>query len=125
MIDKEYLSQCSERYKADLKGNIMPFWIEKGLDPVYGGVYTCLDRQGNIMDTTKSVWFQGRFGFIGSFAFNNIEKNPQWLDASRSCIEFIEAHCSDPEDGRMYFEVMADGTPLRNAATYSPNASPR
>lgn len=54
----------------------------------------------------------GRFGFIGSFAFNNIEKNPQWLDASRSCIEFIEA-CSDPEDGRMYFEVMADGTPLR------------
>lgn len=113
MIDKEYLSQCSERYKADLKGNIMPFWIEKGLDPVYGGVYTCLDRQGNIMDTTKSVWFQGRFGFIGSFAFNNIEKNPQWLDASRSCIEFIEAHCSDPEDGRMYFEVMADGTPLR------------
>ena len=37
MIDKEYLSQCSERYKADLKGNIMPFWIEKGLDPVYGG----------------------------------------------------------------------------------------
>ena len=74
MIDKEYLSQCSERYKADLKGNIMPFWIEKGLDPVYGGVYTCLDRQGNIMDTTKSVWFQGRFGFIGSFAFNNIEK---------------------------------------------------
>lgn len=113
MIDKEYLKQCSEKYLSDLKGNIMPFWLEKGMDNVYGGVYTCLDRTGNIMDTTKSVWFQGRFGFIGAYAYNNIEKNPEWLAASKSCIDFIEAHCFDPEDGRMYFEVMADGTPLR------------
>ncbi len=32
---------------------------------------------------------------------------------SKSCIHFIEAHCIDPEDKRMYFEVTADGTPLR------------
>ena len=113
MIDNEYIRQCSDKYRLDLKNNIMPFWLEKGMDPVYGGVYTCLDREGNIMDTTKSVWFQGRFGFVGSYAFNNVEKNEQWLAASKSCVEFIEAHCFDPEDGRMYFEVMADGTPLR------------
>lgn len=113
MAHKEFLSACSEQYKNDLKSNIMPFWLDKGLDHVYGGIYTCLDRNGDIMDTTKSVWFQGRFGFIGAYAYNNMEQNEDWLAASKSCIDFIEAHCFDPEDGRMYFEVMADGTPLR------------
>lgn len=82
------------------------------MDPVNGGVYTCVDRDGTLMDSTKSVWFQGRCGFIMSYAYNNIEKNPEWLNASKSCIDFIEAHCFDT-DGHMFFEVMADGTPLR------------
>ena len=46
-----------------------------------------------------------------SFLFIH-EKNPEWLAAAKSTIDFIEAHCFDT-DGRMYFEVMADGTPLR------------
>ncbi|MDE6145315.1 MAG: AGE family epimerase/isomerase, partial [Muribaculaceae bacterium] len=91
----------------------MPFWLKNGLDPVNGGVYTCLDRDGALMDSTKSVWFQGRFGYVAAAAYNNIEKNPEWLAASKSCIDFIEAHCFDPADGRMYFEVTADGRPLR------------
>ena len=64
------------------------------------------------MDTTKSVWFQGRFGFICAFAYNNIAQKEEWLAASKSCVEFIEKHCFDT-DGRMYFEVTAEGKPLR------------
>ncbi len=86
--------------------------MEHGLDRVNGGVYTCLDRDGSLMDSTKSVWFQGRFGFIAAFAYNNVEKRQEWLDASKSCIDFIEKYCIDT-DGHMYFEVTADGTPLR------------
>ncbi|MDE6513816.1 MAG: AGE family epimerase/isomerase, partial [Muribaculaceae bacterium] len=108
-----YLRAWSDRYRADALENILPFWLEHGWDKVNGGVYTCLDREGRLMDSTKSVWFQGRCGFIYAFAYNNLEKRPEYLEFSRSCIDFIEAHCFDPEDGRMYFEVMADGTPLR------------
>ncbi|MBC8594910.1 AGE family epimerase/isomerase [Oscillospiraceae bacterium N12] len=108
----KYLQQWSASYKADLVDNIMPFWMEHGMDYKHGGVYTCLDRDGSLIDTTKSVWFQGRFGFIAAFAYNNIEKNPEWLAASKSCIDFIESYCFD-EDGRMYFEVTEDGKPLR------------
>ena len=112
-MDKElYLSYWAQRYKDDLTHDIMPFWLKNGLDPVNGGVYTCLNRDGSLMDSTKSVWFQGRFGFICAFAYNNIEKRQEWLDASRSCIDFIEKHCID-QDGRMFFEVKGDGTPLR------------
>ena len=108
----KYLQQWSASYKADLVDNIMPFWMGHGMDYKHGGVYTCLDRDGSLIDTTKSVWFQGRFGFIAAFAYNNIEKNPEWLAASKSCIDFIESYCFD-EDGRMYFEVTEDGKPLR------------
>lgn len=112
MDAKAYFDQLAKTYRNDLVDNIMPFWLKNGLDPINGGVYTCLTREGNVMDTTKSVWFQGRFGFIAAFAYNNVEKNPDWLAASKSCINFIEAHCFDT-DGRMYFEVTADGKPLR------------
>ena len=108
----KYLQQWSASYKADLVDNIMPFWMGHGMDYKHGGVYTCLDRDGSLIDTTKSVWFQGRFGFIAAFAYNNIEKNLEWLAASKSCIDFIESYCFD-EDGRMYFEVTEDGKPLR------------
>lgn len=109
---KKYLEEWQDCYKQDLCENIMPFWLKNGLDRVNGGVYTCLDRDGSLIDSTKSVWFQGRFAFVCSFAYNTIEKNPEWLAAAKSTIDFIEAHCFD-SDGRMYFEVMADGTPLR------------
>lgn len=109
---KEYISKWAEKYRADLTGNILPFWMKHGLDPVYGGVYTCLTRDGSLMDSTKSVWFQGRFGFIAAHAYNNVEKRPEWLEASKSCIDFIEKYCFDNE-GHMFFEVAADGTPIR------------
>lgn len=109
---KTYLTDWASCYKKDLTENILPFWLKHGMDPIHGGIYTCVDRDGTLMDTTKSVWFQGRCGFIMSYAYNEIEQNPNWLAASKSCIDFIEAHCFDT-DGHMFFEVMADGTPLR------------
>ena len=108
----DYLTSWSVSYQHDFTENIMPFWMKYGLDRKHGGVYTCIDREGRLIDTTKSVWFQGRFGFIAAYAYNNMERNPEWLAASKSCIDFIEKHCFDT-DGHMYFEVAGDGTPLR------------
>lgn len=113
MINIEtYARYWAENYKEDLTHNILPFWLKYGLDKKNGGIYTCIARDGQLFDTTKSVWFQGRFAFICSFAYNNIEKKEEWLDAAKSTLDFIEKHCFDT-DGRMFFEVTADGTPLR------------
>ena len=108
----EYLQTWSASYKADMLDNIMPFWLKHGLDRRNGGIYTCLNRDGSLIDTTKSVWFQGRFAFTCSYAYNHIEQNPDWLAAAKSTLDFIEHHCFD-SDGRMFFEVTASGEPIR------------
>ncbi len=110
--ERAYLQQCSDIYLHDLTEDILPFWLKNGVDTVNGGVYTCVDRDGTLIDQTKSVWFQGRFGYACSFAYNTIEQKPEYLVAARSALDFIEAHCFDT-DGHMFFEVMADGTPVR------------
>ncbi len=112
MDANKYLSYWTDCYRDDFTQNIMPFWMQHGLDHVNGGVYTCVDRDGTLMDTTKSVWFQGRFAYICAYAYNNIERREEWLAAAKSTIDFIEAHCFDT-DRHMFFEVAADGTPLR------------
>ena len=101
MIDKkEYLRHWADSYKRDLTENIMPFWMEHGWDRKHGGVYTCVNRDGSLMDTTKSVWFQGRFAFVCAFAYNNVEHRQEWLDAAKSTIDFFEKYCFD-KDGHM------------------------
>lgn len=108
----KYLRNWASRYRDELTTNIMPFWFKNGLDTKNGGIYTCLNCDGSLMDTTKSVWFQGRFAFVCASAYNTVEPRQEWLDAAKSTLDFIEKHCFD-NDGHMYFSVTADGRPLR------------
>lgn len=112
MPDKTYLMSCRERCLHDLTQDIIPFWMEHGVDKVNGGVFTCLDRDGSLMDSTKSVWFQGRFGFVASAAYDGYVRDDALLRAAEGTLDFIERHCSD-SDGHMYFAVTADGHPLQ------------
>ena len=112
MKDEAYWSEFAGKCRGELLGNVMPFWMKHGWDRKNGGVYTCLDRDGSLMDSTKSVWFQGRFGWMTAYACNHVRKDAKWLAASKSCCEFLERHCFDA-DGRAYFEVTAEGVGLR------------
>lgn len=110
--EKQFLQECRTRYAEDLVNDILPFWMRYGLDRKNGGVYTCVDRDGTLMDTTKSVWFQGRFGYVTALAYRCAGGNPEWLEASKSALEFIERHCIDT-DGHMFFAVTAEGAPIQ------------
>ena len=35
---------------------VADFWLTNGMDKVHGGVYTCLDKDGKVFSTDKSVW---------------------------------------------------------------------
>ena len=110
--NKQYLKECAALYRKELVEDVMPFWMKNGVDRVNGGIYTCVDRDGTLMDTTKSVWFQGRWGWTAAAAYNRVEPNREWLEASKSAIDFIERHCVD-SDGHMFFTVTAEGEPVQ------------
>ncbi len=112
--------QLSALYRDTLLNDVMPFWLRHGMDPEHGGILTCLDRDGSVVDTDKSVWFQGRAAWMfatlaNTQALDGDCKSParaDCLSAARSCIEFIRTHCYAPE-GKLYFTVTREGQPLR------------
>lgn len=90
------------------------FWLKNGMDRVNGGVYTCLDREGRVYSTDKSVWMQGRCAWTFAWLCRMYGTRPEWLEASRSCLDFLEKYCVNRNaDGRLYFTVTCDGKPLR------------
>ena len=103
-------------FKEDLIGKILPFWLDNAIDYENGGIFTCLDRQGNIYGREKSVWFQGRALWVLSKAYNTIEKNENYLKAAKCIFDFIPK-CTDT-DGRMYFTVTAEGKGLQKRRYY-------
>lgn len=102
----------SDLYRDGLLGDVVPFWLEHGLDREHGGVLTCLDRDGGVYDTDKSVWFQGRCGWLMGTLAAEVEPREEWIAACRSCVDFLRRHCFDA-DGRMFFTVTREGLPLR------------
>lgn len=99
--------------KEELDRSIF-FWLKYGMDHEHGGVYTCLDRSGKVFATDKSVWMQGRCGWIFAFLCTNYGIRDEWLTASKSCLDFLETHCRNWDaEGRLFFTVTGDGKPLR------------
>ena len=93
--------------------------LNHGIDKVHGGVYTCLDRTGKVYSTDKSVWMQGRCGWMFAHMCHVYGVKEEWLNASKSCLDFMEAHCINRAAGdRMYFTVTEDGKPLRQRRYY-------
>lgn len=105
-------ASLAKLYRDTLLDDVIPFWLRHGLDREHSGIITALDRDGSILDTDKSVWFQGRAGWMFATLYNTVEKRTEWLEAARSCVEFSRAHCHSPE-GKMYFTVTREGAPLR------------
>ena len=117
-MDKVKLQQAKAWTEKEL-AVCADFWLRNGMDKEHGGVYTCLDRYGRVYSTDKSVWMQGRCGWIFAYLCHVYGAKKEWLEASKSCLDFMEKYCINPDaDGRMYFTVTADGKPLRQRRYY-------
>ena len=105
-------ARLSSVYRTALLDDVIPFWLRNGMDREHGGIITSLDRDGTVIDTDKSVWFQGRAAWMFATLYNTLEPRAEWIEAAQSCVEFLRRHCFGPE-GKMYFTVTRDGQPLR------------
>ncbi len=115
---KDKINGYIKLFRGELLEDCVPFWLAHGRDLQRGGIYTCLDRKGNLFSTDKSVWMQGRCAWMFSRLCNQYGGKEEWLRLAKSCIDFLNAHCIDNADGRMFFTVTEDGRPLRKRRYY-------
>ena len=103
--------QLSQQYRSELLDKVIPFWLEKSQDMEFGGYFTCLDREGNVYDTDKFVWMQGREVWMFSKLYNEVEKKQEWLDCAIQGAEFLKKY---GHDGNLnwYFALDREGHPL-------------
>ncbi len=106
------LSNLSTLYRQTLLNDVLPFWLEHAVDPQYGGLMTCLDREGRVIDTDKGIWQQGRFAWLLAHLYNTVDRRTEWLDHAEHTARFLRDHAFDV-DGRMFFHVTREGLPIR------------
>jgi N-acylglucosamine 2-epimerase len=112
LTSADHRRALATRYRDTLLDDVMPFWLRHGMDREHGGIMTCLDCDGSVLDTDKSIWFQGRAGWMFATLYNTVARREDWLQAAGSCVDFSRRHAFAP-DGKMYFSVTRDGHPLR------------
>ena len=98
-------------YKNELLNEIVPFWSKNSLDKDAGGYFTCLDAKGNVYDTDKFAWLQGRQIWTYSMLFDKVEAKQEWKDIAELGASFMRKHGRDA-NGDWYFSFTKEGKPL-------------
>ncbi|MFA6833907.1 MAG: AGE family epimerase/isomerase [Bacteroidaceae bacterium] len=103
--------ELANQYKQELFESVLPFWLEKSQDKECGGYFTCLERDGEVFDTDKFIWLQGRQVWMFSMLYNNVEKRQEWLDCALLGGEFLKKYGHDG-NYNWYFALNREGKPL-------------
>lgn len=103
--------KLAEQYKNELLQKVVPFWEKHSKDEQFGGYFSCLDRQGNVFDTDKFIWLQGREVWMFATLYNKVEFRPEWLEMAEHGARFLQQH---GHDGNLnwYFSLTREGKPL-------------
>ncbi|NCB07455.1 MAG: AGE family epimerase/isomerase [Bacteroidia bacterium] len=109
-MEKDF-KNLAEQYKNELLQKVVPFWEKHSKDEQFGGYFTCLDRQGNVFDTDKFIWLQGREVWMFATLYNKVEQRPEWLEMAEHGAAFLQKY---GHDGNLnwYFSLTRDGKPL-------------
>ena len=117
-MNSAHRQHLTDTYRDGLLHDVLPFWTRHAVDRECGGFLTALDRDGTVVDTDKGVWQQARFTWLLGELYNCelLQDDPsrgEWLELAKHGADFLDKHCFDPVDGRMWFHVTRDGQPIR------------
>lgn len=90
-------------YTHHLKTTLIPFWLTRSVDRVYGGFFTCFDNAtGQLLAEDKFTWAQGRIVWVWArLAGMNLfapDERAHFFDLARSGADFLMRHCLLPGD---------------------------
>ena len=75
-------------YEKELD-DTLNFWYKFGIDRKNGGFFTCLERDGTVYDSDKSVWAQGRGLWVFSKAYNDIKKDDRFMNVLQCVLHHV------------------------------------
>jgi N-acylglucosamine 2-epimerase len=103
--------ELKDQFTEELLTSIVPFWERFSPDKEYGGYFSCLDRNGEVFDTDKFLWMQGREIWCFSYLYNHIAPKAEWLELARLGAGFLKEHAF-ASNGDCWFSLDREGEPL-------------
>jgi N-acylglucosamine 2-epimerase len=106
------LKKLRETYRAALFDKFIPNMDSLVIDHELGGFMCSVDLlTRKLVNTDKRAWFEGRGMWTYSFLYNNLDKNPKYLEVARKSKDFILKLL--PKDGTYYISGFSkEGKPL-------------
>jgi len=96
-----------------LQNGIIRFWLENGIDRVYGGYLTGFNEQGILSDhTDKYVVTQTRMIWGFSNFCRAFPEDARLREAAKQGVDFFLKHFWDATNGGIYWSVARDGSAL-------------
>lgn len=105
------MKHYADIYRRELLESVIPFWVRHSRDEQGGGFFTCLDRTGQVFDTDKFVWLQGRQVWTFATLCDQVEARDEWRAMALHGADFLQRYGRD-QSGQWYFALDRGGRPL-------------
>jgi len=106
------LEQLRDKYHSELFDKFLPNMDRLVVDHEFGGIMPSVDiTSSKQLSSDKRAWSEGRGIWIYSYLYNNLDKNPKYLEIARKSKDFILKH--QPSDDSFWI------------ASYTREGSPR
>ena len=83
------LAQVRDQYRYDLFDDFLPFMDKYVVDHELGGFLCNTDRDGTHITTDKNSWYIGRGTWVYSYLYNELAREPKYLEVARKAAEFV------------------------------------
>ena len=118
MPDRAQVEEYIHKAEAELRENILPFWIAHVVDTERGGFYGCVSNTLAVdKDAPRGALLSSRILWTYSAAYRRYGSGercarPEYLRMARLAYEDLMAHFWDNEYAGLYWMVGADGSPI-------------
>lgn len=116
LLNEKILKGLLKDYNYHLFEDFLPFVEKHAVDHKYGGFLCHTNRKGENITQDKTAWFEGRGIWVFSFLYNNLKKDPKYLEIARKSVEFI---LKNEPTGKVLWsnKYSREGKPLEGPAT--------
>ncbi len=113
MTDKHTLQTYLTRIEAELRDDILPFWIQHTKDAERGGFYGAITNELVVnREATKGALLTSRILWTYAAVYRQYPA-PEYLDMAHYAYDTLVRFFWDREHQGLYWEIAADGTPLK------------